>query len=396
MAIFGASKHKFVLNPPLAAGTVIEFEHTHEIRLPEAYRVFITSLADGGVGPSYGLLPLADAYAELSGIFHGHLAVPSPFEPGMTYGNEWWDEFFDEEDNRDPCQGAIAVVHHGCTSYTLLIVSGPARGRLVSIDLNGVPAPYVLEDNDFLCWYERWLDELAAGYDVSRVFEKIPGGEDELLAIAATDPSPERRARSTWSLCALPALTPAGLRALADVITDPIASVRSAALRAARHFRASEAEDQARTALQDTDPAVRSEAMSTLQALQISDLATIARTMLSDPDHDVTFRAIWALRDSGKLAVEDLAPLTSAADPRVRATATHYLQDAVGDGIDTLLTTALGDSQAQVRWTAVQVVVRRNLRHLQPHLTALLKIETDRTVLINLQRALPQLTEGRL
>lgn len=152
------------------------FERAHGIRLPDGYRRFITALGDGGAGPGYGLLPLADAYGEVSDSYTGHLAAPSPFEPGVTYGNEWWDEFADEEGRRDPCQGAIAVIHHGCTSYTLLIVSGPAHGRLVRIDFNGIPGPHVLEDADFLSWYERWLDELAAGYDVTHISNKIPEG----------------------------------------------------------------------------------------------------------------------------------------------------------------------------------------------------------------------------
>lgn len=142
------------------------------------------------------------AFEEVSGSYRGHLAAASPFEPGTTYGDGWWEEFADEQHRRDPCQGAIAVAHHGCTSYTLLVVSGPARGRLVLVDFNGVPAPYVLEDTDFLAWYERWLDELAAGYDVTRMSEKIPGGESELLAISVADSDNGRRARATWS-CAL-------------------------------------------------------------------------------------------------------------------------------------------------------------------------------------------------
>lgn len=79
----------------------------------------------------------------------------------------------------------------------------------------------------------------------------------------------------------------------------------------------------------------------------------------------------------------------------MRVTATHYLRDAIGDGIDALLAAALGDSEARVRWTAIQVIEHRKLRHLQPRLAALLKIETDPTVLVNLRRATPKLAEDQ-
>lgn len=150
---------------------------------------------------------LADAYGWVSDSFTGHLTAPSPFIPGTRYSNDWWDGFWGPNDRPDPTQGTLAVVHHGCTSYTQLVVSGPGRGRLVNVDLNGIPAPYVLEDPDFLTWYERWLDELLAGYKVGEFAFKLPGDEAILLDILTTDPSPDRRARAASSVALLPAIS---------------------------------------------------------------------------------------------------------------------------------------------------------------------------------------------
>src|SRR5438045_1758187 len=48
-----------MLNTPLTEREVVEFEQLHGIALPEEYRLFVTRLGNGGVGPpSYGLLPL--------------------------------------------------------------------------------------------------------------------------------------------------------------------------------------------------------------------------------------------------------------------------------------------------------------------------------------------------
>ena len=268
-------------------------------------------------------------------------------------------------------------------------------GRLVSIDYNGVPAPYMLEDADFLSWYERWLDELAAGYDVTRIFEKIPGGEQKLLMIARADPNHDRRARAIWSLCALPSMTPQGRVTLADLSQDPNATVRTAALQIVRHLRVSEAEEAARVALRAGEPAVRAAAMSALRALGPMDVAAVAREMLRDLDEEVATRAVWSLRDSGEMTVADLAPLASSPDPRVRVTAIHYLADAVGDGITGLLSAALDDSEARVRSIAVQTIGRRNLSGLRPKLVELLAIETDPTVLVNLRRVVPKFADHR-
>ncbi|MFC5831411.1 HEAT repeat domain-containing protein [Nonomuraea insulae] len=81
----------------------------------------------------------------------------------------------------------------------------------------------------------------------------------------------------------------------------------------------------------------------------------------------------------------------SSPHSSLRVTAIHYLRYAVGPGADELLSTALSDEKPAVRWTAVQVVGHLSLRHLQPQLAALLKTETDPTVLINLRRVAPRL-----
>ncbi|EOD70399.1 hypothetical protein H480_01142, partial [Amycolatopsis vancoresmycina DSM 44592] len=217
---FGAGAHHFRLNPALPEHEVSAFEAAHGIRLPESYRTFLLEVGDGGAGPGYGLLRLADAYAEVSDSFPGHLRVPSPFRPGRWFENGWWDGFWGPDDRPDPVQGTLAVVHHGCTGYTHLVVSGPGRGRLVNLDLNGVPAPYVLEDEDFLAWYHRWLDELLAGCSVSEFGHKLPGGEDTLLAVLAGDPDPRRRAKAAASVAFLPSAGPAAATAFAAAAAD--------------------------------------------------------------------------------------------------------------------------------------------------------------------------------
>jgi hypothetical protein len=56
-------------------------------------------------------------------------------------------------------QGTIAVCRHGCSYFTVLVVSGPARGRIVDVSLDDLP-PVFARDLDFLAWYDRGLDEV--------------------------------------------------------------------------------------------------------------------------------------------------------------------------------------------------------------------------------------------
>ncbi|TWP52094.1 hypothetical protein FKR81_10955 [Lentzea tibetensis] len=376
---FGAQKHSYRLNPPLAEPDVAAFESEHGIVLPAEYRRFVIELGDGGAGPSYGVAPLRESF-DWDESPDGFLAAPSHFAPGIAYPVDSWSDDLDE-----PRQGSLAVVHHGCSDYTQLVVSGPGRGRLVTINLDGWGRPVVAEDPDFLSWYERWLDELLAGCTVTWFGRKLPGGEAELVAIAAHDPSADRRAQAAASLGLLREVGPAGAQALAAAIADPDPLVRECALGAARSRTVEACADPARVALSDPDASVRAEAIMVLRALSAADLPELARRLLSDDDPAVLRRAVTALGDLGELVVADLAPLTTRPDAEIRGSAVHALINAQDDATG-LLATALDDEDHFVRIHAVQAAFRRGDRALLPLLRQRLGVETDPTVLRNLEQ----------
>ncbi|ASO21041.1 hypothetical protein FHR81_002010 [Actinoalloteichus hoggarensis] len=388
---FGAKNHEYTLNAPSTESTVAAFEAEHGITLPDGYRRFLLEVGDGGAGPSYGLLRLSDAYAEVSDSFPGALREPSPFVPGAEYGEDWWDDFWGPDDRPDPLQGTLAVVHHGCADYTQLVVTGPGRGRLVNVNLDGSVPPYVLEDRDFLDWYERWLDELLAGHRVAGFGAKLPGDEATLIRVLAADPAASRRARAATSLAHLARLSPAAVRALATATTDPAAIVRTAALGVA--WRAGIAiEDAARNALSDPEAAVRAEAISVLRVHRTSDLAARATAQLADDDRDLIHRALWALADSGELTSAAVAPLLDHTDHHIRGSAAARLVDA-RDSVIGALDHALRDGHPRVRLLAVQTADRRDERGLLPRLAGMLAAETDEGVLINLRRVVGNWTD---
>lgn len=224
---FGATSHKFELGTPLTEAAVAEFEERHEATLPAGYRLFVTELGDGGAGPGYHLPSLIDSCG--ADCRPRHLARPSPYLPGPRYPGDWEQRHEEPpEPGRIFLPGTLKVADSGCTLVTQLVVTGPARGRLVNLDCDGPVGPYVTEDADFLAWYERWLDEAAAGYDVGWFGERLPLEEPELIGTLAGDPSPERRARAGESLLQLPAVSDRAWTALSDAMAaDDSATVRA-------------------------------------------------------------------------------------------------------------------------------------------------------------------------
>ncbi|WP_460304917.1 HEAT repeat domain-containing protein [Actinocorallia aurea] len=390
--LFGARTHGFRMNAPLPEADVMGFERAHDVRLPKAYREFVTRFGDGGAGPDYGVLPLAEAAAAIVDDPGAALSMDSPFEDAV-YGPEWWDGFFDSEEDHDAehCRGALAVVHGGCTTYTLLVVTGPLRGRLVRVDLNGVPAPVVLPDADFLAWYERWLDDVIEGRDLTFFHDRLLGGEAEFRA-AARDADPDVRLRAVRSFNALPGLSAAARTAVVAAVADPSWPVRSAAVWTAGRLRIAEAADAVRVALADPAKTVRLHAVDALRALEAPGLVELARAALADPSPEVRSRAVFALQDRNALTLADLAPLAASPDARTRRLAAYGLREAAGDPT-ALVRTALADPVPDVRWTAVQAAGHRRLTVLLPVLARMLAEETYPTVLVNLRRVVPAFRE---
>ncbi|MEV4088530.1 hypothetical protein AB0J43_50550 [Nonomuraea fuscirosea] len=295
---FGVEAHGFELGPPLPEAVVTEFEQRHEVTLPAEYRLFVTELGDGGAGPGYGLSRLNTSCC----THHrsGHLAQASPYLPGPRYVDDWEERYEDPPGpDRAFLRGTLEIAGHGCSLVTQLTVAGPARGRLFNLDHEGPLGPYVVEDADFLAWYERWLDETVAGYDVGWFGERLPLEEAELVAVLTDEPSSERRARAGQSLLQLPVVGERGWTALTEaMITDAHPAVRAELwdlLRWQRH-RHGRPLDDAEAIADDIARHARSSAPPDTKALGILRRLTFADLLPEVMCHDLERRRQAAYR----------------------------------------------------------------------------------------------------
>ena len=196
LEVFGASSHKYHLNPPVSEAEVLAFEEKYGISLPEDYRAFVQTIGDVNTqkletmaGPYYGLYAFGIQVDDL--LYEGseiYLKAPCALSPDMT--QEEWEALSDpllmsEEDDEDfeedeeegyvievednyieECGkvfgGLLPLGSQGCTYYHALVLNGKYAGRVVNVDLDLAQPKFAFETN-FLDWYERYLDEGISG-----------------------------------------------------------------------------------------------------------------------------------------------------------------------------------------------------------------------------------------
>ena len=184
LQVFGASSHKYHLNPPVSEAEVLAFEEKYGISLPEDYRAFVQTIGDVNAqkletmsGPYYGLYAFGTQVDDL--LYEGseiYLKAPCALSPDMT--QEEWETLSDpllsseEEEEEDDDKyfaerakvfgGLLPLGSQGCTYEHALVLNGKYAGRVVNVDLDLAQPKFAFETN-FLDWYERYLDEVISG-----------------------------------------------------------------------------------------------------------------------------------------------------------------------------------------------------------------------------------------
>jgi len=188
--LFGAKRHCYQLNPPVAAAFVRETEARYGFTLPEDYFRFITEVGDGGAGPDYGIEPFAsflrkghdraarrfydDYRRSLSQPFTPRSMRPDEVEEYAIVSREVYDQhpgrYFvyirDEEENEEETvddnwcdtDGFLILGTHGCQWDFGLVTTGPLRDKVFDFDNEG---GYGLVADSFTAFYQGWLDTIA-------------------------------------------------------------------------------------------------------------------------------------------------------------------------------------------------------------------------------------------
>ena len=163
----GHHGHHCRLLPTVAEPDLLRFERRHGIALPSDYRAFLLRVANGGIGPSYGLDPLdlgkdydlARPFPVSNEEAARLIARASEAARTRDYSQPLRPE---DEEETDP-GGCLWLAHHGCGQYSLLVVNGPQRGNMWIYGDFFIPNYAAGQPIGFLAWYERWLDmELPA------------------------------------------------------------------------------------------------------------------------------------------------------------------------------------------------------------------------------------------
>lgn len=202
--VFGADRHKYLINNPTTIESVVEFETKYSIKLPDCYKSFILEFGNGGqgwqnsaAGPFFGIYPFGENVDEL--IYENtekYLKNECVIIPKMT--DDFWksltknieenDEISDEDYEIELGKlwgGILPIGSQGCTYLHGIVLNGQYKGKVVNLDMDRQKPNFTYETN-FLNWYERWLDEVISGElikDTPSWFGYNKGGtEEELLA----------------------------------------------------------------------------------------------------------------------------------------------------------------------------------------------------------------------
>ncbi|WP_098748457.1 SMI1/KNR4 family protein [Paenibacillus sp. EZ-K15] len=259
--VFGARMHQYRLNEPLSQAELVQFEQQHGVKLPDAYRVFLTEIGNGGAGPYYGIHPLGKKQVIGLERIHGPSVLRAREDQAagkmtkLCLDNDIDDEAYDEA-MAEWCQGLLNIGEQGCGYETMLIVTGEYRGKVVYLDLDQYQSFFTYEEH-FLDWYERWLDETIAGYE-SAWFGLRRGGDDQaLMKLYHTVRDEYTRYEALEGMLKLPSIAPETADFLVDQYERGPGNIPNLALQVLAKMDFDRADPLIRRTLHSQDPAAR-------------------------------------------------------------------------------------------------------------------------------------------
>ena len=210
LKVFGANRHEYVISRPASEVQIKNFENRYGIELPQSYKSFVSRVGNGGIsamnsgaGPYYGIFPLGSHLSELTDYPEDFLSKDCILHPDMT-DDEWKELIRKIEENEEISDadfdiergkifgGILPIGSQGCTFIHGLVINGPNKGRVLNLDIDYQKPQFTFEEN-FLDWYERWLDEVILGkLDKSPSWFGYIKRDFEVLSLDSLEAKPKR------------------------------------------------------------------------------------------------------------------------------------------------------------------------------------------------------------
>lgn len=166
--LFGASRHRYALNPPASQEELASFEQRFGVELPEEYREFLSLAGNGGAGPDYGLVPL------------GTPVPRTQASPSRSFVmREGWDSSVGEPavpEGADLLDGCLLLNEKGCGYFHFLAVNGPSAGQ-VWVDHSAGDGWVDPVAPGFNAWCEQRFDQALTTWAVGAIEEMNLRGE---------------------------------------------------------------------------------------------------------------------------------------------------------------------------------------------------------------------------
>jgi hypothetical protein len=168
LEVYGASSHRYHLNPPLSEREVLAFEERARVTIPEEYRVYLLEFANGGAGPDNGVFPLDPS----GDVAASRLDEPFPIPTDLArqvISRPQRQRFL--EGLAEDLPGCLDLTDGGCGIGAFLVFSGEQRGIVWYWGAHNELYPAANDTGEqigFLAWYEEWLDRRLAPGAVRR------------------------------------------------------------------------------------------------------------------------------------------------------------------------------------------------------------------------------------
>jgi hypothetical protein len=175
-----------------------------------------------------------------------------------------------------------------------LVINGPHRGRVANV--NTIRGCFFVDNPNFLSWYERWLDELLCGYDVSWFGVGLTGTEQDMIAVLCNHESTiDKRLNALVTLQRCPSVGPETVSLLIEMLRAGPPVIRVKVMRILGKQRDATLAQVIRPWASCSSPDVRMATLHALKDMNAADWMTCCRAALDDSNSHVSSQARYLL-----------------------------------------------------------------------------------------------------